>query len=387
MKFSFGSTFLLFALLSSSNLLAQENPSPVAETKVEAVKDSPDYMLLGEFKGKVQSDNGEEQTFALQVRPIGKDRFEGLGFFGGLPGEDGFLPEQIPMIGKRHEQYVVLSGSPWAIFAKQDQCILLNMEGNKVGTLERVIRTSPTLGSKPPADGIVLFDGTNTDQFVNGQMTEDGLLMRGTEVRMLLQDFDLHVEFWLPFMPASAGQQRGNSGIYVLSRYECQILDSFAQDLLFDGCGALYRYKSPDLNMCLPPLTWQTYDVRFTAPRWASDGSKLRDARVSIWLNGVKVQDDVALPDKTGHGAKEEVLLLPIKLQDHSDPVFFRNVWAIDRGISGTLEFPIKATPEQQAALKESEKPAIDAAPTLEAKPENPSAETESTPETSETAN
>ncbi len=331
----------------------KEGKLPV-ETKIDAVKDSPDYLLLGEFKGKVTADNGEEQTFALQVRPIGKDRFEGLGFFGGLPGEEGFRPEQIPMIGKRHEQYVVLSGSPWAIFAKQDQCVLLNMEGNKVGTLERVVRSSPTLGSKPPADGIVLFDGSNTDQFVNGQMTEDGLLMRGTEVRMLLQDFDLHVEFWLPFMPASAGQQRGNSGIYVLSRYECQILDSFAQDLLFDGCGALYRYKSPDLNMCLPPLTWQTYDVRFTAPRWASDGSKLRDARVSIWLNGVKVQDDVALPDKTGHGAKEEVLLLPIKLQDHNDPVFFRNVWAIDRGISGTLEFPIKATPEQQAALNVS---------------------------------
>ncbi len=353
MFFPFQPRFLLPAYLfafSSLQVLAQDQqqPTPVVETKVDSVKDLPDYMLLGEFKGTVKKEDGSEETFAVQVRPVGRDRFEAIGHFGALPGEDGFKNESVKMVGQRHKEFVVLSGSPWAIFATQEQCSILDMSGTKVGSLERVTRQSPTLGAKPPTDGFVIFDGTNTDQLLNGQMNEDGLLIRGTEFKQLFQDFDLHAEFWLPFMPSATGQQRGNSGIYLLSRYECQILDSFAQDLLFDGCGAIYRYKSPDLNMCLPPLTWQTYDLRFTSPRWASDGSKLRDARVSIWLNGVKVQDNVALPDKTGHGAAEQVLLLPTKLQDHQDPVLFRNVWVIDRGISGTLEFPIMASQAQE---------------------------------------
>ncbi len=98
--------------------------------------------------------------------------------------------------------------------------------------------------------------------------------------------------------------------------------------------------------MCLPPLVWQTYDIQFTAPRWASDGSKIRDAHVTAWVNGTKVQDNVALPNKTGAGAEEAPTLLPIRLQDHRDPVRYRNVWIIDRGLA-TGNFPIYPTPDQ----------------------------------------
>src|SRR5690606_34957219 len=159
--------------------------------------------------------------------------------------------------------------------------------------------------------------------------------------------------FRLPYMPAARDQARGNSGVYIQSRYECQILDSFAQEPAFNGAGALYRYKAPALSMSLPPLTWQTYDIRFTAPRWDADGQKIRNGRITTWLNGVVVQDDVELEDKTGAGQPEEPVLLPTKLQNHSDPVRFRNIWAVDRGLAPSSQFPVKGSdePEQEHAV------------------------------------
>jgi hypothetical protein len=150
-------------------------------------------------------------------------------------------------------------------------------------------------------------------------------------------------------MPEARDQSRSNSGLYLQSRYECQVLDSFALDPMFNGCGSLYRFRAPDVNACFPPLVWQSYDVQFTAPRWAADGTKIRDAHITSWLNGVKVQDDVALPNKTGAGKPEEPLLLPIRLQDHGDPVRFRNIWIVDRGLT-IGEFPVYPTKEQLEA-------------------------------------
>ena len=106
--------------------------------------------------------------------------------------------------------------------------------------------------------------------------------------------------------------------------------------------------------MCIRdrPLTWQTYDVRFTAPRWAADGSKLRNAFVTSWVNGIKVQDNVELPNKTGAGKAEAPVLLPIRFQDHGDPVRFRNAWVVDRGIM-SVTFPVIPTrKERQTAIR-----------------------------------
>ena len=155
-------------------------------------------------------------------------------------------------------------------------------------------------------------------------------------------------------MPKAEGQSRGNSGLYLQSRYECQVLDSFGLEPLYNGLGSLYRFKKPDVNMAFPPLSWQTYDVQFTAPRWAADGSKLRNARITSWINGVKVQDNVELPNKTGAGMKEEPILLPIRFQDHGDPVRFRNVWLVDRGLA-TGTFPVYPTKEELEAAKKAE--------------------------------
>ncbi len=362
----------LMALGVTGNLLhAADDPEPKkgkGPAYTEPPTDDPNYQLIGEFIGPISTateDGGEEgesqgdkqqpELLGLQIRSIGGDEFQAMSFMGGLPGQDKHQPEPFRMIGRRSGDFVVLSGGPWAIFVEKDSCLLLDREGNKVGRLERTRRTSPTLGARPPKDSIVLFDGTNIDHFTNAQMTNEGLLMEGADLKPMFQDFNLHVEFRLPYMPEADGQARANSGLYLQSRYECQVLDSFALDPVFNGCGALYRFRKPDFNMCLPPLVWQSYDVQFTAPRWAADGSKIRDAHITSWINGVKVQDNVALPDKTGAGKEEEPILLPIRIQDHGDPVRFRNIWIVDRGLA-LGKFPIYPTKEElEAAAKAAE--------------------------------
>lgn len=311
--------------------------------------DDPNYPLLGEFLGEIKNGDGEPETLGLQIRPVGGDNFDAMSFVGGLPGQEKHKPEPIRLIGRRSDDLVILSGGPWAMFVTSDSCTLIDRTGEKVGTLERIKRSSPTMHAPAPEGATVLFDGTGTDQFTKAEMTKDGLLMQGADVRPMFQDFNMHVEFRLPYMPQADGQSRGNSGLYLQGRYECQVLDSFAQDAVFNGLGALYRFKKPDVNMCLPPLVWQTYDVQFTAPRWAADGTKIRDAHITSWVNGVKVQDNVALPTKTGAGKPEEPVLLPTKIQDHGDPVRFRNIWVVDRGLIQPA-FPIEPTPEQLAA-------------------------------------
>lgn len=315
-----------------------------------------DFQLIGEYAGDVSiqtetktddSDASAEATnqrFGIQIRALGSGEFEALAYEGGLPGDEKFdEATQLRLIGRRNGEILVLSGGPWALFAGPEKCRLINFEGDSLGELPRVIRTSPTMGAQPPKDALVLFNGENTDQFTKARIADEGLLAQGANVNWLLNDFDLHLEFRIPHMPGKQGQQRGNSGVYLQSRYECQILDSFGTDRVFNGLGALYRFKPPRLNMAFPPLTWQTYDIRFTAARFGADGKKLRPAHVTSWVNGVKVQDNVALPGPTGAGKAEEAIPLPTLLQDHSDPVRFRNVWVLDRGIATSDSFPPKS--------------------------------------------
>ncbi|XZE56276.1 3-keto-disaccharide hydrolase [Planctomycetaceae bacterium SH139] len=346
------------ALVGAASAHGQDPPAKIALT--EPPENDPSYALQGEFVGPIKSAEGENQyvPLALQLRCVGGENFEAVTFMGGLPGQANHQPGPTKLLGRRAGDFLVLSGGPWAIIVEQNGCQIIARNGERLGRLERVERVSPTLGAASPDGAIVLFDGSGTEQFTSGEMTEDGLLTQGSTLKPMLQDFNLHVEFRLPYMPLSAGQSRGNSGIYLMSRYECQILDSFAQDIVFNGCGALYRFKAPDINMCLPPLVWQTYDVQFTAPRWAADGSKLRDAHVTSWLNGVKVHDNVSIPGPTGAGKAEEPNLLPTFLQNHSDPVRFRNVWVVDRGLMTTSEFPVletavaPVTPEDEKAVE-----------------------------------
>jgi len=359
---------VVFATGGGFNHLALAQDDSQETEQVEAVFTHPptddiSFELQGEFLGEIaatvdaisteQGDSSvtppvalDTKLLGLQLRAMGGENFEGLSFYGGLPGESSHQSTPMKLVGRRSGDFLVLSGGPWAIFVDKAGCNLMDQSGKLLGRLGRIERKSLTLGASAPQNAIILFDGSGMEQFQKGKVTEEGLLEEGADIKPMIQDFDLHVEFQLPYMPNQDGQSRANSGIYIMSRYECQILDSFAQEAVNNGCGAIYLFKSPDVNMCLPPLVWQTYDLRFTAPRWAADKSKLRNAHITTWLNGVKIQDDVNVPSSTGHGKPEEPTLLPTILQNHDCPVRFRNAWIIDRGLITVGEFPILATLE-----------------------------------------
>jgi|SaaInlV_100m_DNA_6_1039743.scaffolds.fasta_scaffold08574_1 hypothetical protein len=153
----------------------------------------------------------------------------------------------------------------------------------------------------------------------------------GMLTRQKFRNFTLHIEFRLPFMPNSNGQGRGNSGVYLQGRYEVQVLDSYGLEGKDNECGGIYKVGAPAVNMCAPPMQWQSYDIDFTAPIFNKTGKKIIDARVTVNHNGVIIHDNVVIPKPTGGAVnmntdKPGVLLL----QDHGNPVQYRNIWIVE---------------------------------------------------------
>jgi hypothetical protein len=195
----------------------------------------------------------------------------------------------------------------------------------------------------PPADAVVLFDGTNLSKWrqTNGEpagwVVRDGYMeVRGgsgdLETREGFGDAQVHVEWMAPTPTRSEGQNRGNSGVYLMNTYELQVLDSWRNETYADGqAAAFYGQFPPLVNASRPPGQWQSYDIVFRAPRFDSTGALLRPAIVTVLHNGVLVQDNVTLTGPTGHYARPPYAAhadrLPLKLQDHGDPVRYRNIW------------------------------------------------------------
>lgn len=142
------------------------------------------------------------------------------------------------------------------------------------------------------------------------------------------QDFNLHLEFWLPLEPDHEGQARSNSGIYIHGLYELQILDSSdVEQPTAQDCGALYKQVPPLVNACKGPLQWQTYDIEFRAPRVDENNRVTIPGEVTAWLNGELVLNQVPITKPTGAAARlPQRGVGPIRLQDHQSPVRFRNV-------------------------------------------------------------
>jgi hypothetical protein len=187
-------------------------------------------------------------------------------------------------------------------------------------------------------DAIMLFGGgdfshwtTGSDKKIGWELVGDAMkVVPGSESIMTKQDFTdfkMHAEFKTPQLPPDVkGQGRGNSGIYIQRRYEVQILDSFGLEPKNNECGSLYTFKAPDKNVCRMPGRWQSYDIIFHAAKF--DGNrKVKNARITVWQNGILIHNDVELDNKTGAGQPEGPKPGPMLLQEHGNEVLFRNIW------------------------------------------------------------
>ena len=329
---SLTSVCLLPALSAQEKSAAKPKPKNRNKQAWLSPADAPDFQLQGEYSGTVNTDNGEVKL-GVQVIALGDGKFKSLAYLGGLPG-DGYSPgdETFPGEGELSDGKVKLQGEQASATIGDGQGVIHDLNGTPIGKLQRVVRKSPTLGQKPPRDAVVLFDGKSADKFLNGKMTKDGLLQQGTKSKDTFGDFTLHFEFMLSYMPYARGQGRSNSGVYMQARHEVQVLDSFGLSGEHNECGGIYSVKKPDVNMCYPPLSWQTYDVEFTAAKFGADGKKAANARMTVRHNGVLIHDDVEVPKSTtASPLKEGTEKGPIYIQNHGNPVRFRNIWVVPK--------------------------------------------------------
>jgi hypothetical protein len=309
---------------------AEKKPAaPKPPAYLDAKEAGPDFALQGEYTGKVSYDKGQADV-GFQVIALGDGEFRGVFYYGGLPGAGWDKLIKYEADGKRTNDEVVFENEKGIGRLRDGQLSMFTAENKPVGILTKTERKSPTLGAAPPAGAVVLFDGTNADAFKGGKLSPEGWLMEGSDTNETFGSCELHLEFRTPFMPTARGQARGNSGCYLQSRYETQILDSFGLAGKNNECGGLYEIKDPDVNMCLPPLAWQTYDISYTRAKFDADGKKTADARITVRHNGVVVQDDVRLPHTTRAAPlKEGPEPGPLHLQNHGNPVRFRNIWLV----------------------------------------------------------
>jgi len=322
------------ALLLVAQLCHADSKSPKwAATNVKQA--GPDYEKQGEYSGII-GEGDESLKYGVQVIALGEGEFEAVGYPGGLPGDGGKLDEKVTVKGESRGGVISFVSEQGRGDLGDEEMTLFDLDGNEVGVLDKVYRQSPTLGKKAPAGATVLFDSDQAlktaGNFENGQITEDGLLKEGTTSKKKFKDGRLHLEFQLPFMPQARGQGRANSGCYVLGRYEVQILDSFGLEGKDNECGGIYKLGAPSVNMCFPPLAWQTYDIDFQSAQYDKEGNKTANARITVKHNGVTVQDDKEIEEPTPGGTnKDESIAGPLFLQDHSNPVRFRNIWVLEK--------------------------------------------------------
>ena len=297
-------------------------------TFLEPAQAGPDYALQGEYLGALERIGQPRRPYGLQVVALGNAKFDAVLYEGGLPGSGWNRRTKSKLSGTATDGVLELSGEGIALRVNNSLAASAN-DNQTAGQLRRIHRQSPTMGLLPPAAAKVLFDGRTTSELQKPKITPDGLLMAGVLTKDPVQSFRLHLEFQTPFMPQARGQARGNSGVYIQQRYEVQILDSFGLEGIENECGGLYRQQKPDLNMCLPPLAWQTYDIWFTPPQFDAEGKKQANARISVVHNGVPIHVHREVTSKTGGGKPEGPEPFPINLQDHGNPVMFRNIWIV----------------------------------------------------------
>ncbi len=314
-----------------------------------------DFKFQGEYVGGMQRD----KKLGCQIIALGKGEFQAVCYPGGLPGDgwdgsnksllEGKLEGDIATFksatGKR--KYLAQSPAEFSATAAfppkghKEYTAILKDGVFEVKTEEgvypckKVERKSPTLGMKAPEGAVVLFDGSDTAQWNGGRIDKatgclntDG---NDLQSKKKFQNYTVHAEFLLPYCPNARSQGRGNSGFYMVHHYEVQILDSFGLEGKDNECGGVYTKVTPKLNMCLPPLAWQTYDIDFTCAE-VKDGKKIAPARITAKLNGVVIHDNAAIAGVTGGSRNEpEGTPGPFILQGHGNPLQFKNIWVVEK--------------------------------------------------------
>jgi hypothetical protein len=309
-------------LLCTSTATAQQKPKYTDPKNTD-----DDFAIQGEYTLA----SGAKKGPALQVIALGKGEFEAAIFKNGLPGSNPKREDPVRIRAKRDGTSVRFDTGE-SSYTVNGKSATFEEPGKTDVTGKRIERKSPTLGLAPPKNATVLFDGSSTDLWKNGRQ-EDGLLVQGTTSKPTFGSHRLHIEFRIPYQPLDRGQGRGNSGIYVQGRYEIQMLDSFGLVGKHNECGGLYSVKDPALNMCFPPLTWQSYDIEYTAAKFDDSEKLTANPRVTVRHNGVVVHDDVELPGErstTAAPSRPGPAPGPIYLQNHGCPVRYRNIWVVE---------------------------------------------------------
>lgn len=314
----------------------------------------PDFRVQGEYEGSLS--NGA--VIAAQVIAVGNAKFEGVLYSGGLPGSGWDEKTRFHFRGETrgdathcigiHGERLMFENPNFHgtirndVFRGQAE-MLRNVADNTTFEMKKVQRRSPTLGAKPPSGAIVLFDGTNVAEWASGKLVYGDLLDVGAESKRMFQSLQFHLEFRTPFMPTAQGMARGNSGVYVKKVWEVQIVDSFGWNTEnrkferlsdFARCGGIHEMVKPRLNMSYPPLSWQTYDVEFTAAKFDDAGNRASPSMMTVRLNGVLIHDRFVLPPvPPGNAVKaaKDSQPGPLFLQNHGNPVRFRNIWVVEK--------------------------------------------------------
>jgi hypothetical protein len=319
------------------------DPKPAAAVPEKKKEEKPTYLTIEDAGPdfKVQGEYGEAEAgkakYGVQVIALAKDQFRAVIYPGGVPGAgwDGDKKNKIEIDGKRQGEItrtVGFEGKGWVATIPEDGSAI-NIKTDKGDSLElkKVMRKSPTEGAKPPEGAKVLYGGPeDAMKWNNGHVDARGLMGSGATTKDKFQNYTLHAEFLLPFKPAGRGQDRANSGVYMQNRYEVQVLDSFGLKGENNECGGIYSKTAPSVNMCYPPLQWQTYDIDFEAAKFEG-GKKVKNAVITVRQNGVLIHDKAEIAGPTGGGKPETPDGGEIQLQGHGNPVFYRNVWIVEK--------------------------------------------------------
>jgi hypothetical protein len=297
---------------------------------------------MGEYKGVYRPDSVQSMDATAKVVAEGDDVYYRITITATAkePSREGAT---IELHGHRNGPAVIIAdragGYHWQGQIENGRLAVQSEYGQNF-ELQRLVRKSPNEGLVPPPGAVVLlpFKEGTAPSLSNWTNQEWKALQNGamqvnkgdTRTQERFGDIQrLHVEFWLPLEPRERGQGRANSGLFLDGLYEVQILDSFGLVETSGDCGSLYSIKRPDVNASLPPETWQTYDIEFRAPRLNNDGSVREPARITVVFNGVKIHDNVQIPNPTADPKAAVSATGPLQLQDHGHPIQFRNIWLV----------------------------------------------------------